>query len=319
VRLEIRDLRLVAAIAEFRTLTRAGQSLHLTQSALSHQLADLEQRVAMPLFQRIGRQMLPTAVGARLIDHARELLGRLDTVERDIAGLVTDQRAELRLATECYTCYHWLPGVLAVYETRHSDVDVRIVPEATADPLTALLDGRIDVCLMSTPLRDRRFSAAALFADELVLVVRQDDPFAKRAFVEPAELQGRRILTYTKAEDNFTYRDILAPAGVSASQIVPLALTEAVIEMVRAGLGVSIFARWAVQPQLQSGELRAVPITRGGVEREWKLVTRAGGPQPRYVADFVDTTRRCFERPPRSTAPFTTLRTAARLSRRAAR
>lgn len=77
MRLEIRDFRLVVAISELGTLTRAGQQLNLTQSALSHQLADLERRLGASLFERSGRRMIPNRLGARLASHGKELLERL--------------------------------------------------------------------------------------------------------------------------------------------------------------------------------------------------------------------------------------------------
>src|SRR3954470_4902740 len=82
MRLEIRDFRLVVAISELGTLTRAGQQLNLTQSALSHQLAALERRLGASLFERSGRRMIPNRLGARLASHGKELLERLLGVER---------------------------------------------------------------------------------------------------------------------------------------------------------------------------------------------------------------------------------------------
>jgi LysR family transcriptional regulator for metE and metH len=112
MRLEIRDFRLVVAITELGTLTRAGHQLNLTQSALSHQLADLERRLGASLFERSGRRMIPNRLGARLASHGKELLQRLGDVERDVFDAAARREAVLRIATECYTCYHWLPPVL---------------------------------------------------------------------------------------------------------------------------------------------------------------------------------------------------------------
>ena len=134
MRLEIRDFRLVVAISELGTLTRAGQQLNLTQSALSHQLADLERRLGAALFERSGRRMIPNRLGARLASHGKELLERLGDVERDVFDAAARREAVLRIATECYTCYHWLPPVLQEFRKLHPSVDVEVVPSATTRP-----------------------------------------------------------------------------------------------------------------------------------------------------------------------------------------
>src|SRR5436305_5802445 len=153
IRLEVRDLRLVAAIAEVGNLTRAGQQLHLTQSALSHQLADLEQRIGGKLFERSGRRLIPTRLGEHLSTRAKVTLDQLREIERDLANMATGRDATLKIATECYTCYHWLPPVLDAFRQRHPRVDVRIVPSASSHPIRAVVTGAIDLCIASSPIR----------------------------------------------------------------------------------------------------------------------------------------------------------------------
>src|SRR2546426_12626466 len=147
--LETRHLRLVAAVAEHGTLTRAGRVLHLTQSGLSRQLLDLETRLGLPLFHRLGKRMVPTPAGERLLVAARRALPQLSDVEEELRRLAGGRAAILRVSTECYTCYHWLPGVLQPFARRFPQVDVQIVAEATHHPVPALFDGRIDLAIVS--------------------------------------------------------------------------------------------------------------------------------------------------------------------------
>ena len=132
--LEIRHLRLVEAVAEVGSLTAAADRLYLTQSALSHQLRDIEERLGAPLFLRRNRRMLPTAAGQRLIESARAVLGELARAETAVRELAGSGQGLLRVATECYTCYHWLPGVLREFGHAHPRVEVRIEVEATTRP-----------------------------------------------------------------------------------------------------------------------------------------------------------------------------------------
>jgi LysR family transcriptional regulator for metE and metH len=312
MRLEIRDFRLVVAITELGTLTRAGQQLNLTQSALSHQLADLERRLGAALFERSGRRMIPNRLGARLASHGKELLQRLGDVERDVFDAAARREAVLRIATECYTCYHWLPPVLQEFRQLHPAVDVEVVPSATARPLAALIAGKIDLSIVSTVTRDRRISFAPLFEDELLLIVAPDHRLAGLRFVDPAELRHERVLTYSRPDESTVYRRVLAPAGVSPRQITPIQLTEAMIELVKSGMGVGVLARWAVQRELDSGALVASSLGPEGVRRRWRVATRAAGATPAYLAAFVEFLRRVIAHPPRTAPQFTMLRSATR-------
>src|SRR3954451_15062185 len=96
VKLEIRHLRLLAAVAQTGSVTEAGKRLHLTQSALSHQLRDAEERLGTALFLRLGRKMVLTPAGDRLIACARRVLDELRNTETQIEGLNGGTRGEIR-------------------------------------------------------------------------------------------------------------------------------------------------------------------------------------------------------------------------------
>src|SRR5262245_12217427 len=130
-RLEVRHLRLVQAIALEKSVTRAAGRLHLSQSAVSHQLIDLERELAVRLFDRVGKRMVPTSAGARLLDSADRLLRELDGAEREIRALSAESRVPLRVTTSCYTSYNWLPAALAHFSESHPRVEIAVVLEAT--------------------------------------------------------------------------------------------------------------------------------------------------------------------------------------------
>src|SRR6478752_1962108 len=144
-KLEIRHLKLLAAVAEEGSVTKAGTRLHLTQSALSHQLRDAEERVGTALFLRIGKKMTLTPSGEQLLVCARRILEDLCNTESQIRALNGGARGVIRVSTECYTCYHWLPPVLRKFHAKFPGVEVNIVLEATSHPIEALLDGKLDV------------------------------------------------------------------------------------------------------------------------------------------------------------------------------
>jgi len=178
VDLEVRHLRLVAAVADVGSLTRAGDQLHLTQSALSHQLRDIESRLGAALFLRVGKRLVLTPAGERLLASATDVLHRLERAEHEIREMGRDRAGSLRITTECYTCYHWLPPLLLRYRRTFPRVEVRIDVGATHRPVEMLLAGKIDLGLMSTAVKDRRLVSHRLFDDELVVIAAVHHRFA---------------------------------------------------------------------------------------------------------------------------------------------
>src|ERR1700704_3383840 len=181
--LEVRHLQLVAAVADVGSLTRAGDRLHLTQSALSHQLRDIESRLGTALFLRVGKRLVLTPAGERLLASARDVLERLTQTEPDIRAMGRDRAGVLRITTECYTCYHWLPPLLLRYRRKFPRVEVRIDVEATRRPIEMLLAGKLDLAIISSPVNDRRLVSKLVFEDELILIASKHHRFAKQTHV----------------------------------------------------------------------------------------------------------------------------------------
>jgi LysR family transcriptional regulator, regulator for metE and metH len=285
--LEVRHLRLVVAVAEHGTLTAAAERLHLTQSALSHQLRDIEDRLQAPLFLRRNRRMIPTAAGQRLLETGQSVLTALEQTELAVRDLGGTKQGLLRVATECYTCYHWLPSVLREFTARCPGVDLRVDAEATSRPLPVLLAGKLDLALMLSPVRDRRLAATPLFRDELVVVVPAQHRFASQPHVRPSQLADESMFIYSPREESYVFQRLLSPAGIVPRRLQQVQLTEAIIELVRAGLGVSVLARWAVQPYLDRRSLAGVRLTAGGFYRNWTAVVPRALASTPYVVEFL--------------------------------
>ena len=271
MQLDLRHLQLLEAIADTGTLTRAAERLNVTQSALSHQLGDIERRLQMQLFLRVNRRLVLSRAGERLLPTARRVLDDLRAAEEDIARLSRNQAGAIRVSTECYTCYHWLTPLLKDFRRTYRDVDVEIVAEATKRTTEALLERQIDIGLVHRPVRDRRIRFTPLFEDELLVVVAPDHPFAGRAFVNPNDLSGETIILHSPPETSL-FAQQLAAAGVRPRKYSQVNLTEAVLEMVHAGMGISAMPRWTLTAEHRN-RVAAVRFTRRGLRRNWAAAT----------------------------------------------
>ena len=289
--LEIRHLKLVAAIAETGSVTRAGNRLHLTQSALSHQLRDAEEQLGARLFERQKGTMTPTAAGERLLQSARTVLEELERAEKEIhdgnACSNGVDRGLIRLSTECYTVYHWLPPRLKMFQRKFPAVEFELIVEATDNPFEALLEGKLDLAIVCDPIRNRKIRYTPLFEDEVVVLVSPEHRMAGKLYAELQDFAEETLFLYPPKSDSALLNEFLTPAGIVPRRIQEVMLTEAIIEMVRGGLGVATSARWAAAPQLASGVVVGLPLTANGFSRTWSAAQLRDKQAPAYLQEFV--------------------------------
>ena len=286
--LELRHLRLVRLLAEEGTLTNAGKRLHLSQSALSHQLHDLEEELGAPLFKRVRKRMVLTALGERILKSAGVVLDELELLRHDADRMVKGEAGTLRLAATSHACFHWLPVVLGEFKKSFPGVSVQINSRATSDPAGHLLSGAIDLAIENIQVAAPQLLYKKLFDDEMFALVHRDHPWADRAYVVAHDFKEEHVVNYDHAvEDVVFYQRVLRPAGVMPKSWTRLPMTDTIVEMVRARMGVAVLGRWSMQPYVGSKELRTIRVTRNGLKRTWYAATLRGRDDPPYVAGFI--------------------------------
>lgn len=309
--LEVRHLRLIAAIVEHGSLTAAARVLGLTQPALSHQLKGLELHLRSRLFERTPRRMVLTSAGEHLAHVAAETLTQIDAFERQARdGDFSMTRGTVRIATECYTAFHWLPAVLRAFRDRWPGVELQVAPEHTASPIAALRGGMLDLAVVYHRTMDKRIQFEPLFDDDVVLVVAPEHRLAREEYAPVEVLEREHLFTYTSvARSSSVVHDILESAGVQPLKITRVQLTEAILELVAAGLGVAILARWAVTPAVSAGAVQTLRLGKSGYRRAWYTAIRKGGTMLAYQVDLVELLRRHL-----AAGPATRIRSRSRPS-----
>jgi LysR family transcriptional regulator for metE and metH len=286
--IDVRHLRLVVELQATGSVTAAAGRLGVTQSAVSHQLRELGNRMGCEICSRVGRRLVLSPAGLRLLRAAESVLPELERTTEDVGRIRSGQMGLLRICAQCHTGYHWLPPLLRRFQVQHPGIEVEVAVQHTSDPVGALLGGSLDLALVTDRVDDERLEVRPLLTDEHVALVAPGHPWASLAFVTPEQLGRETLLLYSSSPaDSFTVRRILAPAGVRPARIRFVQLTEAILAMVRADLGVSVMPRWSVQPALDRGDVRAVRITSRGVHRQWSAVTRRHPGEPQYLQDFL--------------------------------
>jgi LysR family transcriptional regulator for metE and metH len=292
--IELRHLRLIAALAEHGSLTAVARLLGLTQPALSHQLRDLEVRLRTPLFERTARRMVLTPIGEQLAHVARRVLADVDTFERQVVeGEFSVTRGRVRVATECYTAYHWLPSVLREFKNRWPKVELRVAPEHTPSPVAALRQGTLDLGIVYHRSDDKRIRFEPLFEDEMVMITAPSHRFAGAEYVPVSALSNEHLFHYLPlTSPTSVIREILDSADVQPAGTTQLLLTEGILELVAAEFGVAILAKWAAAPAVRAGLVHATRIGKKGYKRTWYAAVRSGDVTPAYQFDLIEMLRR---------------------------
>lgn len=260
----LEQLRIFVAVAELEHMTRASQSLHLTQSATSAAIAALESRYATKLFNRIGRRIELTDAGRVFLVEARAVLARAavaETVLSDFAGLA---RGSLSLAASQTVGNYWLPPLVHRYQSLHPGIKLALRIGNTEQVAAWVIEGIADLGIIEGKLDEPALAIQPIADDELVLVVGARHPWAKRRSIAPRDLKASRwVLRERGSGTRAIFEEALAKFGLAASDLdvaLELPSNEAVRSAVAAGAGATVISRLVVAALLKTKALVALDL-----------------------------------------------------------
>jgi len=289
--LELRHLKTLLALREAGNLLRAAALLNVTQSALSHQIKQLEEHHGVALFERKSMPLRFTPAGERLLKLADAVLPQIAEAERDLARMAQGTAGQLRIAVECHTCFDWLMPAMDVFRGRWPEVELDIVSGFQADPVGLLYDHRADVAIVSEMDADERVDYHPLFRFEIVALLAHDHPLAKKDYLTPKDFAGDTLITYPVPDDMLdVVRQVLQPAGVQPARRTT-ELTVAMLQLVASRRGIATLPVWAAQNYLNRNYVLARRITKRGLTGRLYAACLPELSEKSYLADFVAMTR----------------------------
>jgi LysR family transcriptional regulator for metE and metH len=285
-KIEIKHLSLIKNIAETGNLTRAAEKLCLTQSAISQQLQDIEEKLETPLFFRTRKKMILTPPGERLLQTAQGVLDQLRITELDIGKLVHGETGLLRIGTTCLLCYKWLPSVMKRLKAIYPKVELELW--TPPDYAKSLLDRQLDIVITTSLDNNPNIHFTPLFKDEIVVIMNPQNSLTAKSFISTDDLVDITLISYRDPVKIDLYQHYLAPAGIKIGKSMRVEHPQAAIEMVKAGFGVSLFPRWSVETQLKSGELNGKKFMKQGVHLTWGAATINDDNAPVFQKEFIN-------------------------------
>ena len=289
--IDLQHLQVLRAIEKEGSMTKASQALRLSQSALSHHLRELEKNIGTPLFDRRNKKLWLTEAGKEMLRSADVIIRELEKLQANIQELKSGDSGKIRISTQCYTAYYWLPQLLNKFSKIYPKIEIQIVAEATRRPLQYLTDEKIDIAIVNTKACqkyefEKTLEPEVLFNDELVVVLNKNNSLAGRSVVSPQDLENQILLTYDADDKDLDLINmVLKPKRIKPANIIKMALTEVIVEMIKCDMGIAVMARWLVQPMLTS-TIMIIPFGDPFAQRTWHGVTR--GNRTAIQKKFID-------------------------------
>jgi LysR family transcriptional regulator, regulator for metE and metH len=270
--IDIQQLQLVAMVSQEASVTKAAEKLFLTQPAISHQIKELEQKLGISVFDRVGKKLIPTEVGRVMIAAYATIKPQIDGLDAAIQAIKEGKSQTIRISSECHTCYNWLPEVIKAFQLENRQIHVQIVAEATQKPLQYLKEGNLDIAIVSQITENHHYDFMPLFSDRLVAVLPKNHELVKaNQSISASDLVNENIIRFSSPTDNSWVMQVFF-SKYQPKTVQQIQLTEAIIEMVNAGLGITIVANWIAEAYKKTKNIAILPLSDNLGERTWYAV-----------------------------------------------
>lgn len=290
--LELRHLRSLQAIQQCGSLARAAEQLHLTQSALSHQIKALENYYDTPLFLRSTKPLSLTPAGLKLLDLAHHVLPEVERVDEQLRRHAQGSTGRLYIAIECHACFEWLIPVLDRYRQRWPEVEIDIRLGLSFEPITALQRGEVDLVISSDRRPHKSLCFEPLFDYEARLVVAHDHPLAGKAYVLPRDLADQTLVTYPVERKRLdVFSRFLQPANVEPARVRQAELTAIILLLVSTLKGVAVLPDWVVRETMGQHRLTTRPLGEKGMHGTLYATIRESERAADYIQGFIQDAR----------------------------
>ena len=285
--IELRHLQMLVALRSQGSLAGASEELHVTASAISHQLKDIESFYDVELVNRRPRPLSFTPAGKEMLRLADTILPLVARTTTNIKRLAHGQTGQLRLASECHSCFDWLMPILNLYRKQWSDVDLDFSSGFEPEPHKMLMDNEIDVLITASKLPIDGIVYLPLFQYESRLVLSPTHLLAEKSKILPIDLINQTLITYPVEQKRLDIMaHFLSPADVMPAKIRTTEMTAMLIQLVASERGVASLPDWVVAEYEKKGWVVSRPLG-DGVYCQLYAGTRADSSELAYIQGFL--------------------------------
>ena len=297
--MNLRDLRYLVAVAEYRHFGRAAEACFVSQPTLSTQLKKLEETLGVVLFERSNRRVMLTPEGEQVVQQTQRILVELNALTALSEQLRDPMGGDLRIGIIPTIAPYLLPKVLAPLRKAFPNLKIQLTEGQTANITRMLKHGDLDATLLALPLGEENVEEVALLDEDFVFAVPANHPKAQLAEVDPSDLEGEEVLLL---EDGNCFRDqalevCKAHRGIESKSYSATSL-ETLRQLVAAGVGVTLIPQLAVPDEVKPSDgLRYIPFAANGQDRPMRtlgLCWRASSTRGELLQDVATLLKGCM-------------------------
>ncbi len=287
--IELRHLRTIMTIHLAGSLAQAAEQLHITQSALSHQLKAIRDQLGVDLFVKGTKPMRLSAEGIRFLRAAERILPEIDLLKAEFDDLQKGQTGRLHIAIECHACFEWLFPVLNLFRQDFPDVDIDIRPGLAFRALAALANEEVDVVISSDPEAITGVAFEGLFPYAPTFLAATANPLAQKPYIEAADFSEQTLITYPVERARLdVFSQLLIPAKIEPKLVRQVELTAVMLMLVGANKGVTVLPDWVIRTADIDQGLIARKVTKAGLTRQLYAAMRNSDQEKPFMQRFIE-------------------------------
>lgn len=262
-RLDLISLRLFVTVIEESSITRAAAREHITASAVSKRLSELEAQLGVQLFERHSSGVHPTSAGRALEADARSVFAALERMQSLATDYASGVRGEVRLHANASSIVDTLPDELRRFSRRHPHIQIRMGEGRSTEVVEAVASGRADLGIFVPNIPAPELEVVPYRRVSLVLVTPPDHPLARNERIAFADAAlAHEFVTLSEGSSIGTrIRSAAANMGVAYRSAIQVTTFEAMRRMVQAGMGIGILPESCSAPYAEQLGLRCIPLT----------------------------------------------------------
>jgi len=271
-------LQTFVLIVEKKSLTKAAQALHLTQPAVSKQLNALEKFYGVPLLNRTSRSVEITEAGKVVYKHCCRILAAVKESLVEVQALANDLHGDMLLGASTIPGEYILPTVLGQFQNYYNKLNVKLEIADSADIARMVADGELEAGVIGVVVNNPALKQELIYQDELVIIAPKGHPLTEKKNVDLEDLVAEPFILREKGSGTRqVIEKKLQEKGISLDRLnikLELGSTEAVVNAVAAGLGISLVSKFAVEKRVQTGEIALLQVDDLSLERGLYFITR---------------------------------------------
>ncbi len=286
--MELKYFRLIKTIAEEGSIANSTERLFLTQSALSHQLRGLEERLGFKVFHRTRNKWELTQEGSELYKLANKLFSSINEGFNAIKHIKEGLKGSIRLSAECQSFFHSIPSFIQKMGILYPEIDIEITLGATHQTISQVLLEDIDIAIVTSNPETDELLSIPVFKDEIFAIMHKEHPLNNFDYLDSGHFGDVHLLINSfPLEGVAVYEHFLKPNKINPIKISAIPFTEISLSMINANMGIMCAPKWQLAPFKLSKQVSFKRIGKNGLKRNHYLVVKKENINKRYIHDFI--------------------------------